>query len=42
MRLDISSGDLMCPNWAHNYDVWVKEFPNVIYLHKFSTSIVGL
>jgi hypothetical protein len=34
---DISVGDPMCPIWAHNYDVWVKEFPNVRYLDKFST-----
>jgi len=37
-QADISIGDPMCPIWAHNYDVWVKEFPNVKYLDKFSTS----
>jgi hypothetical protein len=36
-QADISVGDPMCPIWAHNYDVWVKEFPNVKYLDKFST-----
>ena len=35
---DISIGDPMCPIWAHNYNVWVNEFPNVKYLDKFSTS----
>jgi len=34
---DISVGDPMCPIWAHNYDVWVKEFPGVKYLDKYST-----
>jgi len=34
---DISVGDPMCPIWAHNYDVWVKEFPSVKYLDKYST-----
>lgn len=34
---DISIGDPMCPIWAHNYDAWVKEFPNVKYLDKYST-----
>ena len=34
---DISIGDPMCPIWAHNYDVWVKEFPDVKYLDKYST-----
>lgn len=33
---DISVGDPMCPIWAHNYDVWVKEFPNVAYIDKIS------
>jgi hypothetical protein len=36
-QADISIGDPMCPIWAHNYDVWVKEFPNVKYLDKYST-----
>jgi hypothetical protein len=36
-QADISVGDPMCPIWAHNYDVWVKEFPKVKYLDKFST-----
>lgn len=34
---DIFLGDPMCPIWAHNYDVWVKEFPNVRYLDKYSS-----
>ena len=34
---DISVGDPMCPIWAHNYDVWVKEFPSVKYLDKYTT-----
>ncbi len=37
-QADISVGDPMCPIWAHNYDVWVKEFPNVRYLDKYSTN----
>jgi hypothetical protein len=37
-QTDISVGDPMCPIWAHNYDVWVKEFPNVRYLDKNSTN----
>ena len=36
-QADISVGDPMCPIWAHNYNVWVKEFPNVKYLDKYST-----
>jgi hypothetical protein len=36
-QADISVGDPMCPIWAHNYNVWVKEFPNVHYLDKNST-----
>jgi hypothetical protein len=35
-QADISIGDPMCPIWAHNYNVWVKEFPNVRYLDKYS------
>ncbi len=34
---DIYLGDPMCPIWGHNYDVWVKEFPNVAYIDKVST-----
>jgi hypothetical protein len=37
-QADISVGDPMCPIWAHNYDVWVKEFPNVAYIDKVSTN----
>ena len=36
-QADISIGDPMCPIWAHNYNVWINEFPNVKYLDKFST-----
>ena len=35
---DIAIGDPMTYTWGHNYDVWVKEFPNVIYTDKFSTN----
>jgi hypothetical protein len=35
---DIYLGDPMNPIYAHNYNVWVKEFPNVRYIDKFSTS----
>lgn len=37
-QADISIGDPMCPIWAHNYNVWSKEFPDVKYLDKFSTN----
>ena len=37
-QADISVGDPMCPVWAHNYDVWSKEFPDVKYLDKYSTN----
>ena len=33
---DISVGDPMCPIWAHNYNAWVKEFPNVKYIDRVS------
>jgi len=35
-QADISVGDPMCPIWAHNYDAWVKEFPDVKYIDKVS------
>jgi hypothetical protein len=35
-QADISVGDPMTDIYGHNYDVWVKEFPNVAYLDKFS------
>ena len=35
---NIFVGDPMNPIYAHNYDIWVKEFPDVKYLDKFSTS----
>jgi hypothetical protein len=31
-------GDPMNPIYAHNYDVWFKEFPNVKYIDKTSTT----
>jgi hypothetical protein len=34
---DIAVGDPMTHIYGHNYDVWVKEFPNVNYIDKFST-----
>ena len=35
---DISIGDPICPIYGHNYDIWFKEFPGVIYIDKNSTS----
>jgi len=35
---NISIGDPMCPIWGHNYEVWAKEFPNVKYIDKNTTS----
>ncbi len=35
-QADIAVGDPMCPIWGHNYEVWVKEFPNVAYIDKIS------
>jgi len=37
-QADISVGDPMDPIYAHNYNVWVKEFPNVKYLDRSSTN----
>ncbi|MGB8492022.1 MAG: DUF362 domain-containing protein [Bacteroidales bacterium] len=37
-QADISVGDPMNPIYAHNYNVWFKEFPNVRYLDKLSTN----
>ncbi|MCE5346517.1 MAG: DUF362 domain-containing protein [Bacteroidales bacterium] len=34
---DIAIGDPMTYTWGHNYDVWVAEFPDVVYTDKFST-----
>ncbi len=43
---DISIGDPMCPIWAHNYNAWVKEFPDVRYIDKvsenFGRSLINL
>jgi ligand-binding sensor domain-containing protein len=36
-QADISVGDPMTDIYGHNYDVWVKEFPDVKYIDKFST-----
>jgi hypothetical protein len=36
-QADISVGDPMNPIYAHNYNVWVKEFPNVKYIDRNST-----
>jgi hypothetical protein len=33
---DIAVGDPMTHIYGHNYDVWVKEFPGVIYTDRFS------
>jgi hypothetical protein len=35
---DIMVGDPMTNIYAYNYDVWVKEFPQVAYLDKYSTN----
>jgi hypothetical protein len=34
---DIAIGDPMTDIYGHNYDVWAKEFPQVLYIDKFST-----
>ena len=34
---DIAIGDPMSSIYGHNFDIWYKEFPNVIYVDKFST-----
>jgi hypothetical protein len=36
-QADIAVGDPMNPIYAHNYNVWVKEFPNVRYIDRTST-----
>jgi hypothetical protein len=36
-QADIAVGDPMTDIYGHNYDVWVKEFPGVVYIDKFST-----
>jgi hypothetical protein len=33
---DISVGDPMTHTYGHNYDIWHKEFPDVVYTDKFS------
>ena len=37
-QADIAVGDPMNPIYAHNYNVWFKEFPNVKYIDRTSTS----
>jgi hypothetical protein len=37
-QADIAVGDPMNPIYAHNYNVWVKEFPNVRYIDRTSTA----
>jgi len=34
---DIYVGDPMNPTYGHNYNIWVKEFPNVKYIDRTST-----
>jgi hypothetical protein len=34
---DIAVGDPMTDIYGHNYQVWVAEFPRIVYLDKFST-----
>jgi Domain of unknown function (DUF362)/Two component regulator propeller len=36
-QADIAVGDPMTDIYGHNYDVWVKEFPGVVYIDRFST-----
>jgi hypothetical protein len=36
-QADIAVGDPMTDIYGHNYDVWFKEFPQVVYIDKFST-----
>jgi len=36
-QADIAIGDPMTDIYGHNYDVWFKEFPGVVYIDKFST-----
>jgi hypothetical protein len=35
-QTDIAVGDPMTDIYGHNYDIWVKEFPGVAYIDKFS------
>jgi hypothetical protein len=37
-QADIAVGDPMNPTYAHNYNVWVKEFPNVKYIDRTSAN----
>ena len=37
-QADISVGDPMCPIWAHNYNIWSKEFPDVKYIDNHSSN----
>lgn len=37
---DIAIGDPMCPLYGYNYDVWVKEFPRIVFIDK-STNTHG-
>lgn len=36
-QADIAVGDPMTDIYGHNYEVWYKEFPGVVYIDKFST-----
>jgi hypothetical protein len=36
-QADIAVGDPMSDIYGHNYEVWFKEFPGVVYIDKFST-----
>ena len=36
-QADIQVGDPMSDIYGHNYDIWVAEFPKVVYLDKFSS-----
>jgi len=35
-QADIAIGDPMTDIYGHNYEVWFKEFPGVVYIDKFS------
>jgi hypothetical protein len=35
-QTDISVGDPMCPLFGHNYDIWFKEFPDIVYIDRNS------
>ena len=38
-QADIAVGDPMCPLFGHNYDIWFKEFPGIVYIDRNSTRV---